>query len=237
MIPADGRPPRGAIIINRSKPYVTYALCGLNIAVFLADLLLGGRLSMEGAKIGLYIYVYRQYWRLFTPLFLHAGMEHILFNTLSLVAMGTQVEAIYGRARFVAIYFIGGLCGSVLSYALGAVNVPSVGASGAIFGLCGALFMIGRAYRQMFKRFIGVQLVAVVGINLVLGFRGNIDNWGHIGGLIGGYLAAEAIGLRNEIRPLWIRMATAVGASVFIAAGLAMGARHVLEFLHAHGLA
>lgn len=148
-------------------------------------------LLMMGAKYNQLIFE-GQVWRLFTAMFLHIGIIHLLFNLFALNALGPMVEGYFGHWRFALIYLIGGLFGSLASYAFSAA--PSAGASGAVFGLAGATTIYFLTYRDNFGtrgESILQSMLAIIGINLVFGFAmSGIDNWGHIGGLIGGAIVA-----------------------------------------------
>jgi len=134
-------------------------------------------------------------------MFLHADFLHIAFNSYALYIFGPQVEALFGYRRFTLIYLLSGVAGTVLSFALS----PnwSVGASGAIFGLVGALLIYFYRHRKLFGE-LGrrrlTELAVVAGLNLLIGLRPNIDNWGHVGGLIGGSLLTWLIGPIYAIR-------------------------------------
>ncbi len=144
-----------------------------------------------------------EYWRLLTAMFLHGNLLHILFNGYALYILGPQTERIYGTLRFLAIYFLAGLSGSIASYALS--SNPSVGASGAIFGLVGGLgafFYLGRTILGDAGRSQLQGMITIVIINLIIGFSaggGIIDNYAHIGGLIGGMLAGWMLAPRYTI--------------------------------------
>ncbi|MBR6090680.1 MAG: rhomboid family intramembrane serine protease [Anaerolineaceae bacterium] len=182
------------------KPIVTYMLIGITAAVYLAQAIskwqYGRDLPMlYGAKIGRYITYYHEYWRLVTPVFLHASITHILFNMYALFTIGPSLEKYYGSFDFLRFYLICGFTGNVLSYVV-APNTVSVGASTALFGLIGAQVMFLYKNRRMLRNYqmalrnIGFVLV----VNLMLGLGGGIDNWGHMGGLIGGLLIAWLCG-------------------------------------------
>jgi rhomboid protease GluP len=144
-------------------------------------------LVLFGAKENRAI-VQGEYWRLLTPLFLHIGLVHLLFNQFALTIFGREVERLFGTIRFAVIYFVAGMFGSLASFLFN--PVVSAGASGAIFGIIGAqaIFflrnreMLGEVGQQQFR-----SLMMLIFINLLLGFtvRG-IDNFGHIGGLVAG---------------------------------------------------
>lgn len=141
-----------------------------------------------------------QTWRLFTAMFIHIGVMHLLFNLYALYSLGPLVEGYFGHWRFTAIYLIGGLFGSLASYAFS--PSPSAGASGAIFGLAGCLIIYFYLYRENFGargRAIFYNMLMVIGINLVFGLsQAHIDNWGHMGGLFGGALVT--IGMLPKYR-------------------------------------
>jgi rhomboid protease GluP len=135
-----------------------------------------------------------QLWRLFTPMFLHSTtlILHIVFNMYALYAFGTGLEPHYGHARFLALYLLSGFTGNVLSLLLS--PAPSLGASTAVFGLLGAegifLYHNRRILGPRAQRAL-TNVIVVALINLMLGFSsGFVDNWGHIGGLVGGALLA-----------------------------------------------
>lgn len=176
------------------RAWITPILLILNLLVFLAMEVAGGSTSScvllrFGAKFN-YLIAMGQWWRLLTPIFLHIGVVHLLFNEYALWIFGREVERLFGSARFFGIYILSGLYGSWASFALSAAL--SAGASGAIFGIIGALVAFFLRNRERFGEMGRRQLtslVAVIGFNLFLGFTiPGIDNFGHIGGLISGFL-------------------------------------------------
>ena len=190
--------------ISLSEPYLTRALMVINVIVFVAMVVYGyfefetvrGAEDMRvlikfGAKVNQFI-ANGQTWRLFTAMFIHIGVFHLLVNLYALYALGPMVERYYGHLRFLAIYLVGGLFGSLASYAFS--DAVSAGASGAIFGLAGAIIVFFMRYRENFGargRSILQNMLFIIGINLVFGLTmPGIDNWGHIGGLVGGALLA-----------------------------------------------
>jgi rhomboid protease GluP len=179
------------------RPYVTFTLIGISVGMFLLQMasqaLLGGDVLFAlGGKINQSILA-GQLWRLFTPMFLHGSIIHIAFNMYALFNFGPGLELHYGRWRFLALYLLGGFAGNVMSFMFSAN--PSLGSSTAIFGLLGAEGVFLYHNRALFGDFARRALTQVIGIavvNLVIGFTANslIDNWGHIGGLLGGTLFA-----------------------------------------------
>ena len=138
-------------------------------------------------------------WRLITCSFLHVGFIHFLLNMYSLRVIGPSVEGLIGKGKFVFIYLLSVLSASLMSLVFMDSNIVSVGASGAIFGLMGALLYFGYHYRLYLNDAIKTQIIPVIVFNLLIGFMiSGIDNGAHIGGLIGGYLATMAIGIKNK---------------------------------------
>ena len=208
--------------VNRRKPYVTYVLMGINIAVFLLVQVLkitgmneNVVLLTLGAKENTLI-TCGQYWRLLTACFLHADFMHVLSNLIGLYFWGPTIEQLLGRMRYLIVYIASGLMGSVFSYALS--RSWSVGASGALFGIFGALLYFRTRHKQVFDRIFGMQVLVIIGINLVNGFISpGVDNLGHIGGLIGGFLSALSVGLFKE-KPRWYQFLAALGTLLLFAA-------------------
>jgi rhomboid protease GluP len=185
------------------------ALLGAIVVVYVVSLGLSGGvfqpsqavLVQLGAKVNDLI-AQGAYWRLLTATFLHANLIHIFFNGYALYALGPEAERIYGTRRFLGIYFLAGLAGSLASYLMS--SAVSVGASGAIFGLIGGLgvfYYLNRAALGEFGRAQVQNMVAIAMINLFIGFanQGTIDNWGHLGGLAGGALAGLALAPRLRV--------------------------------------
>ena len=138
-------------------------------------------------------------WRLLTCAFLHVGLIHLIVNMYSLRVIGPSVEGLIGKGKFVFIYLISAISASLMSLVFVDSNIVSVGASGAIFGLMGALLYFGYHYRLYLNDAIKTQIIPVILFNLIIGFMmPGIDNGAHIGGLIGGYLATMAIGIKNK---------------------------------------
>jgi rhomboid protease GluP len=182
-------------------PRVTYCLIAINVAVFILDKLCAmicdvPLLFMLGAKINNEIAV-GQYWRFLTPMFLHAGFMHLLVNMYSLYILGKDVEFIFGRFKYCLIYLAAGVLGNIASFALS--SSISVGASGAIFGLLGALLYLGIVYREVVSTRFTADIMTMILANIAFGFMvPKIDNNAHIGGLIGGFLIAYTLGIIGQ---------------------------------------
>ncbi len=210
-------------------PLATYALIGINILVaaliYLYSLKSGKQygdlLTVFGAKVNSNILA-GEYWRFLTPVFLHAGIMHLLINCYSLYAIGVSVEKIFGRPRFLAVYFIAGVLGNLLSFMFS--PNPGVGASGAIFGLLGALLYFGLERPALFRRFFGNSILITIVINLTYGFSASgIDNFAHIGGLIGGFLATGIVVKTEKTRWYFNRALYVVLTICMVVSGLAYG--------------
>ncbi|MCM8527667.1 MAG: rhomboid family intramembrane serine protease [Lentisphaeraceae bacterium] len=156
-----------------------------------------GRLYIDmGANIGLLTFG-GEWWRIITSMFIHGGLTHLIFNMYALWAIGSIVEKLFGSFGFICLYFISGVIGSVFSLYNHTFNVPSVGASGAVFGVFGAL--VSYAYFKKMPKPIASSVLKNAGfmilINGAIGFSiPQIDNAAHIGGCIGGIIAAYFIG-------------------------------------------
>nr|WP_256521682.1 rhomboid family intramembrane serine protease [Halobacillus sp. A5] len=139
-----------------------------------------------------------EWWRIITSMFLHIGIVHLLMNMLALFYLGIAVEKIYGSYRFVLIFFLAGIFGGTASFMLNP-NIAA-GASGAIFGLFGALLYFGLNKKRVFFQTMGYNLLTIIGINLAFGIIvPQIDNGAHVGGLIGGFIASMMTGLPKQI--------------------------------------
>lgn len=186
-----------------SAPLVTWTIIALCVIVFAVQYLTGGPNSGAATAALIYYPPFTEFepWRMLTALFLHGSFLHILFNMYSLFIFGPILEHSLGRWRFLALYLLSGLGGSV-AVLLIAPQIAVFGASGAIFGLLGAFFVIQRKLGGN-----SLQLVIVIGLNLVIGFViPNIAWQAHIGGLIVGgivafvFLRTRAAAKRNEQR-------------------------------------
>jgi len=218
--PQAPQPRAVQVAVPNVKPYVTYAILGFTVFIYLLQLAglyllpsettgvllapFGISVSSSGAydvvailgeKINQLIRL-GQVWRLITPVFLHDsnlpyGLLHIGFNMYALFLYGRGLEARFGHWRFTLLYFLSAYAGNVLSFLL--TPNPSLGASTAIFGLLAAEGMFVFQNRQLFGNRAGralMNVLYVAGINLLIGFSSNglVDNFGHIGGLLGGVL-------------------------------------------------
>jgi membrane associated rhomboid family serine protease len=173
---------------------VTKALVAINVAVYVAELVTGGGVNGTGSTIYLHGVLYGplveqgDWWRLLTAAFLHYGPVHLILNMVGLYWFGSLLEERIGAARYLALYLVSGLAGSAgaLLWSNGFLT-PTVGASGAIFGILGAGLVLERQRDYVF----GGSAMGVILINFVLTFSiSSISKGGHIGGLVGGILCA-----------------------------------------------
>jgi rhomboid protease GluP len=144
-----------------------------------------------------------QLWRIITPIFVHGGLWHLGVNMYSLYALGFAVEKFFGSRRMLVIYLLSGICGVATSQAFSAH--PSVGASGAIFGLLGAMVAFLYMHRRLFgqtgwRQFGSLVLVAV--LNLLMGLMPGVDNLAHVGGLVGGLVLTVTLG--PHLETFWV---------------------------------
>ncbi|MBB5324705.1 rhomboid protease GluP [Anoxybacillus tepidamans] len=212
-------------LLEYGTPLFTYVLIGLQVLMFLVLEWKGGStnpavLIQYGAKFNPLIKE-GEWWRFITPIFLHIGFFHLFMNTMALYYLGMTVERLYGSWRFLFIYFLAGFFGTLGSFLF--TSSLSAGASGAIFGLFGALLYFGTVYRHLFFKTMGTNIIGLVALNLGLGLLiPGIDNAGHIGGLIGGFLAASIVHLPRH-RLLSKQLMSFVFTSVVIAVCLYIG--------------
>ncbi len=178
------------------KPYMTIGIIVVNIIVFVLMSISGSTLDAQymaahGAMYPEYIKD-GQYWRLLTSMFMHFGLMHILNNMVVLGAVGQIVEKAMGHVKLLITFLVSGMCGSVLSYIVMLYNndfAVSAGASGAIFGLVGALVWIVIANRGFYEGISRQQAVFMVILMIYYGVSTQgVDNWAHGGGLVGGFV-------------------------------------------------
>lgn len=191
-------------IFSMKKPIITYLIMIICVIMFCVTFILGNgptdinTLIKLGANAS-YFTKNGEFYRLFTCIFLHAGFAHILCNMYSLYVIGPQVESFFGKLKYLFIFIFSGISGSILSLAFASDNLVSVGASGAIFGLLGAICYFGYHYRVYLGNVLKSQIIPVIVLNLFIGFCvTGIDNFAHIGGLIGGVFAAMAVGVPDK---------------------------------------
>lgn len=186
--PLPAAPPR-QLRLQLTKPAATYGLIGINVVIFVAFLLGGWDLEVGALTPALTI-AHNQWWRLLTFGFLHGGILHIAFNLYALYGLGVLTERFFGTGRFLGIYFTALFGSSVLVTLFSSPGIPTVGASGAIMGLLGALLFFYWKYRTKIAggRTYLNELVKMAVINIGIGFLPGISFWGHFGGFLAGVL-------------------------------------------------
>ena len=188
-----------ADVFSPKKPVVTYALILINVFMFLFPLINGTTEEFYNlfASYGPFVKM-GDYYRLISAAFMHANIAHLIFNMYALWIIGMQLESFIGKWRYLVVYLFSAISGSLLSVIV-TPDAVSVGASGAIFGLLGALLYFGYHYRVYLGTVIKSQIIPLIVINLLLGFMvPGIDNAAHIGGLIGGALIMIGVGVKYK---------------------------------------
>ena len=191
-------------IFEPKKMIVTPILIALCITVFLA-MYIWGNGSEDSITLLLFGANFRplvqagQVWRLATSMFLHIGIVHLVVNMYSLLIIGKQLEGFLGKWKFLIVYLGSGILGSLLSVVVH--SSVSAGASGAIFGLLGSLLYFGYHYRLYLGTVLKTQVIPIILLNLLIGFMvPGIDNFAHIGGLVGGYLLTMIVGVPGKTK-------------------------------------
>lgn len=190
-------------IFSYKKPIITYSIVSICILLFILMYLFGRgstdtiTLLYFGANLDILVKD-GQLYRLFTSIFLHIGIWHLICNMYSLYILGSEIENLYGKIKYLIIFIGSGICGSILSMAF-THNTVAAGSSGAIFGLLGSLLYFGYYYRAYLGNTIKKTVIPVIVINLIIGFMSRgIDNAAHIGGLVGGILLSMLVGVPGK---------------------------------------
>jgi rhomboid protease GluP len=211
-------PQAARVLLPVSVPYATYTIVGVTVFFYLLQKLsvfLFGYanvpsqmdwLEAYGAQINSAIRL-GQIWRFLTPALLHGSILHIGFNMYALIIFGSNIERYFGRWRFLLLYLLGAFSGNVFSFLL--TNGYSIGASTAIFGLLAAegvfLYQNRRLFGGQVKSALA-NIIFVAAINLFIGLAPGIDNWGHVGGLLGGLMFTWFAGPRWEVEGVYPEM-------------------------------
>jgi membrane associated rhomboid family serine protease len=220
---------KDTVIRTKARPSITYAIMAICVAMAVVSVYMGAYtvysadpvvMTELGAKANDLVAA-GQFWRLFSSVFLHLGLMHLAFNMVFLYTIGPGVESLFGKTRYVTIFVLAGLLGSIASFAL--TTAISAGASGALFGLLGAYLYFWLKEPKAGKQ-IGRAVVQLVAYNLLFGLLVKVvDNWAHLGGLLGGFLAAVIIGLPGEKRKMLGRIASALLFSALVLGGAWFG--------------
>lgn len=182
-------------IFKKKKLYITNILIGINILMFILTMLNPNLLN--NLILNPLLVKSGEYYRLITAMFLHGSVLHLFVNMYSLWIIGNQLENFLGKNKYLVIYLISGLSGSLMSVSL--TGSLSLGASGAIFGLLGSLLYFGYNYRLYLGSVLVRQLIPIIILNLSIGFLiPGIDNAAHVGGLVGGLFITMALGIGKK---------------------------------------
>lgn len=195
-------------VFSKKKPIMTYIFIGICLFMYILTALLsrnfididanilynyGGLISLSSFDSNF------EFYRLFSSIFLHASIFHLICNIYSLYVIGPQLESFFGKVKYTIIFIVSGVVGNLLSMPFLQDNIVSVGASGAIFGLLGSLVYFGYYYRVYLSGVIKSQIIPLILLNLSIGlFIPGINIFAHIGGLIGGVLSSMAVGVKYK---------------------------------------
>ena len=184
-------------LFKNGIPFMTYALIFINVLIFILMLSPGIYNDFINLFANYYASVQNgEIYRLVTCMFLHGNSIHLFFNMYALYIIGPEIERYYGSFKFLIIYLLSGIIGSLFSAVL--ITSPSIGASGAIFGLFGALLYFGFNYRATLDGYLKSQIIPLILINLLVGLIvPGIDVYAHIGGLIGGLIVSLMVGIKG----------------------------------------
>lgn len=186
-------------VFKKKVPIITYGIIAINAILFLLINFFGyeNYLIENYSVFGYGIVHNHEFYRLITGGFLHVDVMHFIFNMYALYVVGSQIEGFMGKFKYTIIYLFSLLSGSLLSVALN--TYASIGASGAIFGLLGSLLYFGYHYRVYLGGVLKSQIIPIIILNLLIGFVvSGIDNYAHIGGLVGGVLITMGLGVKYK---------------------------------------
>jgi rhomboid protease GluP len=182
-------------VFKVKKPYITYGIIAINIIIFILCNIFPNFVYATCLLKN----ISGEYYRLITAAFTHYNVLHLFFNMYALYIVGSQIESFFGKRKYLIIYILSCIFSSLMSITFMADNGASIGASGAIFGLFGALLYFGYHYRLYLGNVMRSQLIPLIILNLIIGFIfSGIDNFAHIGGLIGGIFASMMVGVKYK---------------------------------------
>lgn len=184
-------------VFKMKYPMITYLLIALNVILYVIPVLTNSYDTIIN-NFCVYAPLIRngEYYRIITGAFLHGGILHLAFNCYALYVIGSQLESYLGKIRYLIVYLFSAVSASLFSMIFS--SNPSIGASGAIFGLMGSLVYFGYHYRVYLGNVLKSQIIPLIIINLLIGMTPGIDNFAHIGGLIGGFLITSALGIKYK---------------------------------------
>jgi membrane associated rhomboid family serine protease len=219
-VPAFTHTSRGRTgVVGSTNPTpIVLTIIAINVVVFfLEGFGTNIRVIDRYALVPMYVHGENQYYRAFTAMWLHASFTHILFNMIALLIVGPALEVLLGKVRFLVLYLLAGLGGSVCSYILSQPNVAGIGASGAIMGVLGAYVVIG-----LRRKLPVAPVVGLLVLNFAIGFTGDIDWRAHLGGVITGSVLALLYDYAGDLRDRNTGLVLTVGGSVAVLAVLAL---------------
>jgi membrane associated rhomboid family serine protease len=171
------------------KRSATYLLIAVICGAYLVQLLVPSIQQQLFLPNIDYLSATNQWYRLLTVALTHGGLLHLGFNMYSLMVLGNPIEEAFGKNKFLIIFFASLLTGSLASSYLASIYSASVGASGAVFGLFGAMVVVGKRIGADIR-----SIVVIIGLNFVFGFAlGGVDWRAHLGGLVGGYITSQLV--------------------------------------------
>ena len=196
-------------VFSKKNPIMTYIFMAICLVFYVFTSLASANffendpnvLYKFGALVSIdnFSNIYSEMYRLVVPIFLHAGIIHLACNMYSLYILGPQLESFFGKVKYTIIFIGSGIIGNLVSLLFLNSNTVSVGASGAIFGLLGAMLYFGYHYRVYLSGVMRSQIIPVIILNLLIGFSlSGINNAAHLGGLVGGLLLAKAVGVKYK---------------------------------------
>ena len=184
-------------ILEPKKPYVTIGIMAILVLVYLYSVISNENVLIFYWGVNKLFIRNGEIYRLLTGTFIHIDILHLLCNLYALFVVGSMVEGYFGKKKYPIIYLVSAITGSLLSICMS--DGFSIGASGAIFGLLGATLYFGYHYRVYFGSVILSRIIPIIIINLGIGFMiSGIDNFAHIGGLVGGFLISKALGINSK---------------------------------------
>ena len=193
-------------VFKKKTPYITYLLLLVNVIAYIYTALKGNPFRIDADVLikngGLVEYVkgadYTFFLRLISSMFLHGDIIHLALNMYCLYILGPQLESFYGKIKYILIYFLSGIVGGLFTLIFISSDQVAIGASGAIFGLLGALLYFGYHYRIYLGEVMRSQIIPLIVLNIFISFIFGFNNIAHLGGLFGGYLTAKACGVKYK---------------------------------------
>lgn len=191
-------------VFRKKMPIITYAIMIISCILYVLTTLASGNLiKIDGETLVNYGGLIKsdniaEFYRLVTSIFLHGDIFHLAFNMYALYILGPQLESFFGKTKFTVIYLLSGIIGNLFTMLFLGDYQVGIGASGAIFGLLGAMLYFGYHYRIYLSEVLKTQIIPLIIINLFLSMIMGFNNIAHLGGLFGGYLVAKMVGVKYK---------------------------------------